>query len=74
MAFTLKSRVRLPDWETLESSTDFHYLEIDSMQQSKRPTRASELRIEELTVPVPVGLAVRISGFHTQVPGSTPGL
>ena len=69
---TLKSRVRLPDWETLESSTDFHYLEIDSMQQNKRPTSWSELGIDTWTLPV--GLAVRICGFHPQGPGSTPGL
>ena len=40
------------------------------MQQNKRPTRASELRIEEWTVPV--GLAVRIFSFHPQGPSSTP--
>ena len=42
------------------------------MQQNKRPTRASELRIEEWTVPL--DLAVRICGFHPRGASSTVGL
>ena len=75
MAFTHKSRVRLPDWENFcNPARSFINWKSTAMQQSKRPTRASELRIEELTVPVPVGLAVRIYGSHPQGPGSTHGL
>ena len=42
------------------------------MQQNKRPTRASELRIEEWTVPL--DLAVRIFGLHPRGASSTLGL
>ena len=42
------------------------------MEQNKRPTRASELRIEKWTVPL--DLAARIFGFHPRGPCSTLGL
>ena len=70
---TLKSRVRHPDWEKFcKPARPFINWKSTAMQQNKRPTTESELRIEELTVPV--GLAVRIFGFHPQAPSSTLGL
>ena len=59
-------------WTILQSSKVFHYFEIDSMQQNKRPTSGSESGID--TWSPPVGLAVRNCCSHPQGPGSTPGL
>ena len=71
--FTLKSRVWLPDWEKFcKPARPFINWKSTAMQQNKRPTRASELRIEEWTVPL--DLAVRIFGFHPRGASSTLGL
>ena len=51
MTRNYKPLVRLPDWETLESSNDFYYLEFDS-NATEQATNKS-IRIEDRKVNTP---------------------
>ena len=70
-------RVRLPDWDILFglsiSETTLHLAATKYSIPSAQTTTKHEA-LEILINKIPVGLAVRICGFHPQGPGSTPGL
>ena len=77
MAFTHKARVGLPEWENLfglsVSEITLHLAVTKySIPSAQTTTKHEALEIDINNIPV--GLAVRICGFHPQGPGSTPGL
>ena len=77
MAFTHKARVRLPDWEILFglsiSETTLH-LAVTKYSIPSAQTTTKHEALEILIKNILVGLSVRVSGYHPQGPGSTPGL
>ena len=77
MAFTHKARVRLPDCEILFGFERFRNhvnLAVTKYSIQSAQTTIKHEALEIFINYIPVGLAVRICGFHPQGPGSTPGL
>ena len=77
MAFTHKARVRRPDWEILFGlsvlGTTLH-LAVTKYSIPSAQTTIKHETLEILIKNILVGLSVRVSGYHPQGPGSTPGL